>query len=466
MGRIVAVALAAMLTACTPIWPIPGRPSPVPGPPGPGRPAPRAPENVAFVYHPFSEMRTRLHLIGRPRDIVWAQFPSQEPDPPAVAWSHRIGARAFAYAQFTWFPETDQAGVGPWMGMTVEDRLRWRLCDAKGRPLSDADDGDGLQHPGRRWWYLDANERGLVEAMVAHAARFRAVGYDGLWVDVTGRGFNGPFAGVRSGCTETPVQRGVDAASALVQLLRTIRGRTGLRIAINFNGIPGDPLARLDPRTRQPVRDLAPVVDWALHENGAHPKEVPIGSTHPAIRALLPTFDRLAWRAHDVAQHYPGQGRVVVMAKPRLPLGSTPAELLARRRQERYLWALGKLYGGPVVVNTGWDFCAGFPRAVNCNRTGLAPDLVNLRLGRPLDRTPTPLRCTGPSCLWVRRFEFGMVAVSAYGTPPRAAVVPLGVPGCRRVAAHGGGRVEGGRCVTFLTVRTGDPEWGHIYLYR
>ena len=87
-------------------------------------------------------------------------------------------------------------------------------------------------------------------------------------------------------------------------------------------------------------------------------------------------------------------------------------------------------------------------------------------IGRPLDPAPTPLRCTGPSCLWVRRFEAGMVVVSAYGTPPRSVAVPLGVPGCRRVTAHGVGPVEGGRCVTSLTVHTGAPEWGHIYLYR
>jgi hypothetical protein len=154
------------------------------------------------------------------------------------------------------------------------------------------------------------------------------------------------------------------------------------------------------------------------------------------------------------------------MAKPRLPFGRTPAERLARSRQERYLWVLGKLYGGPVVVNTGWDFCAGFPRATNCNRTGLAPDLVNLRLGRALDPRPTPVRCHGASCLWVRRYERGMVAVAAWGSDPRAARVPLGVGGCRRVVEHGGGVQAGGQCVTEVTVGTGAPVWGRVLVYR
>ncbi len=428
-------------------------------------PGPAARENVAFVYHSFASMRDRLHLIGRPRDVVWAQFPSQEPDPDAAAWTRRMGARPFAYAQFTWFPERDQPGLEHWMGMTVDERMRWRLCDEQGRPLGDADDGDGLQHPGRTWWYADANERGFVRAMVAHAARFAAAGYAGLWVDVTGRAFNGHFAGVRSGCTDDPVVPGRDNATALVSLLRTVRTRTGLAVAINSNGIPGDPLGRLDPRTRRPVRDLHGVVAWALHENGAHPRENTPGATHPEVARILPPFDRLAWRAHDLAPHN-GDGRVVVMAKPRLPLGRTPAERLARSRQERYLWALGKLYGGPVVVNTGWDFCAGFPRATNCNRTGLAPDLVNLRLGRTLDARPMPLRCQGASCMWVRRYEHGLVAVSAWGTAPRIATVPLGTVGCRRVVEHGGGVQADGRCVTSLTVGTGSPVWGRIFLYR
>ena len=41
--------------------------------------------------------------------------------------------------------------------------------------------------------------------------------------------------------------------------------------------------------------------------------------------------------------------------------------------------------------------------------------------------------------MWVRRFQNGMVVVSAYGTPERTATIPLGTPKCRRITAFQGG---------------------------
>ena len=116
------------------------------------------------------------------------------------------------------------------------------------------------------------------------------------------------------------------------------------------------------------------------------------------------------------------------MAKARLPIGHPN-----RLRQEEYVWALAKLSGSPVVLNTGYDFCNTPWGTTDCNRTGLAPALTDLRLGSPIDAAPYPAACNGSSCMWVRRFFKGMVVVSAYGSPTRSARGPARD---REVPAH------------------------------
>ena len=149
--------------------------------------------------------------------------------------------------------------------------------------------------------------------------------------------------------------------------------------------------------------------EWILHEGQGHPKENYQGDA-AWLLPKLPPFDHLANRAVNDARY--GKGQVVQMAKARLPIGHPN-----RLRQEEYVWALAKLSASPVVLNTGYDFCGIGWGTTDCNRTGLSPALTDVRLGTPIDSAPYPAVCNGTSCMWVRRFQQGLVVVSAYGTP-------------------------------------------------
>jgi hypothetical protein len=149
------------------------------------------------------------------------------------------------------------------------------------------------------------------------------------------------------------------------------------------------------------------------------------------------------------------------MAKARLPETSPN-----RAKQDEYVWAIAKLSGQPVTLNAGFDFCGVPAGTTDCNRTGLNNSLTDLTLGNPVDAVPYQARCDPRGCLWVRRFQQGMVVASAYGTPTRSATVPLGVSGCRHVTAFNGGTQGAGKCITTLNVQTGaTSRWGRVYLY-
>jgi hypothetical protein len=417
------------------------------------------PENTTFLYETLADTAAagQLGTVGHPRDLVFGAkntdlVPGSADEP---AYAHSIGARAIKYVQFTWYPTLSNR----WLGTTAAQRAGWAVCDRGTTPLTDATDGDAANtHGPVDWSYADFNERAYVDAVLGWTAQLKALGYDGVFVDAAGRALRGPGWNVASTCTTNPVRRGARSSDAFAALLMAIKGQ-GLQVSAMNIGAPTsvDPFSRSDPAQPGRTRTDLGALDWIVHENAARPTENYVGAVK-AARSYGTPFDTLVARIRDDARY--GRSKVVEMAKARLPLDDPN-----RGRQEQYVWALAKLAGGPVALNAGFDFC-GVPAGTDdCNRTGLSRPLTDVRLGTPVDSAPYAVDCQGASCMWIRRFEKGVVVVSAYGTPRRVTTVPLGTVGCRRVTAFQGGPQAKGACVTAVDVATGTPGWGHIYLY-
>ncbi len=418
------------------------------------------PENVTFLYHSIPETAAagQLPAIGHPRDIVYgttndAIVPGAADEP---AYAHSIGARAFKYAQFTWFPSTTRS----WTGTTAAQRADWALCKNGDTALTDATDGDngGSSHGTVAWDYADANERSFVDAMLAWTGRLKALGYDGVFIDAAGRATRGPFWRIKSTCTADPVVPGIRSSDAWFNLLMSIKAQ-GLKVSAMNIGAPSaaDPFTRQDPNNPKRLKNDVLAFEWILHENAGKPLENYPGRVRSGRARGIPFETLAAWIRTDALN---GRGKVVEMAKARLPLDDPD-----RYRQEEYTWSLAKLAGGPVVLNAGYDFCGVPAGTSDCNRTGLSGPLTDIRLGTPLDASAYPAACNGASCMWVRRFQGGLVAVSAYGSPKRVVTVPTGLASCRRINAFQGGRQAKGACVTSFAVGTGSPRWSHVYLY-
>jgi hypothetical protein len=419
-------------------------------------PAISGPENVTFLYHSLADTAAagRLDSIGHPRDLVFGNTNTATVPGTAdeAAYAHEIGARAFKYVQFSMFPLIYPS----WSGISREQRGEWALCKDSDAALHDHEDGDGTSHGSVPWAYADANEQGYVDAILAWTAQLKALGYDGIFVDVGGRAIRGPYWNLTSTCTDDPVTPGAKSADAWFALLMRIKAQ-GLALGVNMGAPTADPLTRPDPANPAKVKTDVRAFDWILHEGQGHPKENYKGDAAWLV-PKLPPFDHLANRAVNDARL--AKGQVVEMAKARLPIGHPN-----RLRQEEYVWSLAKLSGGPVVLNTGYDFCGVAWGTTDCNRTGFSASLTDLRLGTPIDAAPYAAACNGSSCMWVRRFQQGLVVVSAYGTPKRAAAIPLGTAGCRKVTAFQGGRQAKGLCVSSFRVETSAARWSHIYLY-
>lgn len=419
MRRLIALAVAALaLSACTPN--LVGIPAGGAG--DPTRPS-AAVKNVTFFYQ--DQPASSAQRIGHPRDIVYGAHNNDVTPGSAdqVAFAHSVGSLAYRYVQFTWFP-----AAGPWNGTSDAQRQGMSFCN-----LTDANDGDGIQHPGVEWDYADANERAFVDAMLSWTARIKALGYDGVFVDVGGRSTAGPGSSWVSSCTTQAVTPGARQRDAWYHLLALVKAQ-GLHVAANLGNQNGG----------------SPAIDWVLHEYAAHPLE---NYCTDAVGGR-PTFEQsVAVLAREPAN-------VVEMAKARCPL-SDPH----RRQQEEYVWALAKLSANPVALNAGTDFCGVAPGTTDCNRTGLNGELTDLALGAPIDAGPICLARDAQGCMWTRRFTLGAVVVSAVGAPNRTATLALGVGGCRRVSALDGNNQAGGSCVTSIPVATG-VRASHVYLYH
>ncbi len=382
-------------------------------------------ENATFLYQSITPQA--LTTIGTPKLMVLT-------DTASAAEARATGALAYKYVQFNWFPTT-----GAWNGTTADQRSQWRLCGPSGAPL-----GDGTSSS-RFLWYADFNERGFVNAMLAFALRMKQRGFEGLFIDVSGRALLGPRSKTLSTCTSDPVTPKLRSSDAYVALLRRVKA-LGLRVAINYPSPFDDPLLRPASTGAKTVNDLRPILDFVLHENAASVDLTP--------------FPDLITRLRADAQL--SGGKVVEMAKSQRAPDSP-----GKSDNERSVWALAKLSGQPVVLNTGNDLCDGAGRVPGgCLRMGLAPDLVDLKLGAALDPLPRATDCntrTG-SCAWYRRFESGFVVYDpALDAKVRKVTLALtGDGSCRQVNEVRGRNITNGKCVRSLAVSVA-PGQGRIF---
>ncbi len=224
----------------------------------------------------------------------------------------------FRYLQFTWAPVD-----GEWYGTTPTQRAPWY------QPVTDATDGDGLQHTdGRTWQYLDPSRATFQNWAVAYVESIRARGFDGVFIDVGGRALEGP------------ARKPTSYVALLSRIARV------LPIGLNYTA-SGDPL--------HSSSGLALPVSWVLHENA--------------------TAD-LGLIVRDAAAP---NGRIVAMGKSLSAIGSP-----GKATEMTYQWALAKVSGQPVAINTGTDQCGGIGTVGGnngCNRMGQPSELTGTRLG-------------------------------------------------------------------------------------
>ena len=309
--------------------------------------------------------------------------------------------------------------------------------------LTDATDGDGdgAGHGTVAWDYADANERSFVDAMLAWTAPAQGAGLRrrvhrrrrprdprALLADQVD-------VHLRSGR-----RRAIRSSDAWFNLLMRIKAQ-GLKVAAMNIGAPSavDPFVRQDPNNPKRVKSDVAALEWVLHENAGKPLEnYPGKGARPGV-GRDPVRD--ARRRGSGTTRCNGRGKVVEMAKARLPLDDPE-----RYRQEEYTWSLAKLSGGPVVLNAGFDFCG-----VPAGHDGLQPHRALRSADRHQARNPArrgrvpgrvqrrelhvgaPLRARARRRVGVREPEAGR-------DDPDSALAS-----CRRITAFQGGNAGQGR---------------------
>ncbi len=422
-------------------------------------------ENVTFYYQPvpdtFAEATAKF---GRSKLVVVGGQGSDAKEIAAVNLIHQTGAKAYRVMQWVWFRDVSTLQ----QGIDFHAHLgEWSFCRSGATPLTGIADGAQPKV------YGDFNERALHDATVGYIdGVFNRWGYDGIFVDMGGRVLAGnedhDGIGARenwyrtSTCTSDPVVPGATMSDAYVQMLRDARAtKPGAEILLNYGGSPHvAPVMRPDPKSAAcrardwahcpRLDDVWPLVDWVLDE--AASGEFTVG---------------LSWfRANqngDVPAH---GGKTIAMMKTAFGDGKTPD-----RAGAFYAWASAKLFRQPVAMNTGDDFCGGDVSTASwCNRKGTFPELVDIRLGAPLEPEPAALSCEAGSttrCLFMRRYTYGLVLSNMSDVPRAFGGAPTGLAGCRYLndAWAYGAPVQGGACVNAVPPSTVGPRAGLVYRY-
>lgn len=376
-------------------------------------------ENVAFFYQGINR-RTDFSRLGETAVVVTGKA---APD-YAPAMIRKSGAKAYRGFQAYWF-----AGGNSYDGLEIPKRMDWALCLNGATPLVARTDSAG-----NPWYFLDGNERAARDAFDARLRELKAQGWDGIFFD---RGFAAmtglddpanPAWNKVSTCTDDPVTPNATQSDAYVALLSDVR-KAGLEVMVNYGVSPFDAQTPLRPDPHSPgcaphpggpncptLDDVWPVTDFVLDEAIAHIEDVDWDND---FRSNL---------QNEVQAH---AGRRVMGLITNSNLGG---------RQDRdsavFAFARVKLFAIPVGINTGDDNCPGSPPGGLCNRHGVYPELVGLRLGDPVDPAPVSTACESRStvhCLWSRRYANGASVVNVSATPKTNTQFSLGVDGCRYV---------------------------------
>jgi hypothetical protein len=409
-----ATMLAALTVACGP--------DPAPVPPDSINLAARVAPRTAFYYQPIPDVSSLRAAVGAVDLLVVNEQPGAAAEQQAAQTIHSLGAAAYHYANFYWFPN-DRA----YEGIDIRAHPDWAFCTSG----SQGDVGK-VTHTGTSWLYLDTNERAARNAATTYLRSIKNWGYDGVTFD---RGMVSLLGGLDphgvnlsqtvSTCTNDPVSPQRRFADAFVALLGQAKA-IGLKVMLNYGANAFNPSVPLRPSSWcTPVPgcptnpDVWSSVDWVINESGL---AAPDGSDSQWLDE---------WSANRAAENDPAaikNSKVVNLLKE----GGSGA---SQKQRVYFRWASNRLANLPVVVNTGDDHCGGsLAPGVVCMRNGLFPELDSVQLGRPMGTQSQPMDCvTFINCLQVRRYEQGMVLVNLKWTDEYMPGLPLGASSCRTV---------------------------------
>jgi hypothetical protein len=401
-------------------------------------------DNVAFWYQPITAS-TDLGRLGHPRVLV--QFsPSNRAANERLA-VNRIhagtGGAAYRYVQLYYLPVHRRM-----MNISMAGHPDWAFCQTGHLPAYDTSVKTGRE----RWMFVDANNRGVVDAFRAYLLRVKSWGWDGIFLDLAHRAFTEGFWDRTSTCATNPVVPGrvsADAYAALVPLARSL----GLQVMVN-GGAPADPALPMRPDPGNAAcraalwsrcRGLDDVVrnaTWILHEGASNWSDDTAWLAQ--IRALA---------TDEVYSRNAAGARVAAFGVYRGPGVDQPAHVV-------YQWAVMKLYDIPAGFGTGVGRCgvpAQLPIESACNQGAIAPPaLVDARLGPPLDASPAARACAadGWHCVWLRRYQDGLVVVNNTASARTTGPIELTADhSCRTVAdAVTGARRARGACTPTMDV--------------
>ena len=410
--------------------------------------APR--ENVAFFYQGINR-DTDFSRLGQTAVVVTGKAaPAYAPE-----MIHRTGAKAYRGFQAYWFSAGDS-----YDGLEIPKRIDWAFCLQGSTPLVARTDARG-----NAWHFVDGNERGVQDALAARLLTLKAEGWDGIFFDRGYAAMTGlddqanPAWNAVSTCTQDAVVPNLTLSDSYLTLASAVR-KVGLEVMVNYGVSPFDAKTPMRPDPRSPacaphpvpgcptLDDVWPITDWILDEAVAHTEDVEWDND---------------FRSNQQNEVQAKLGRRVMGLITNSNLGG---------RQDRdsavFAFARVKLFAIPVGINTGDDNCPGAPPGGLCNRHGVYPELVGLRLGDPVDPNPVRSGCESAStvhCLWSRRYVNGASIVNVSATTKSLAKFALGVDGCRYVQDLGTQRpLESNRCVSEVALIA--PPWsGHPLAY-
>jgi hypothetical protein len=337
----------------------------------------------------------------------------------------------------------------------------WAFCQSGSTPAYDTSVKSGRVH----WTFVDANDRGVVDAFRAYLLRVKSWGWDGIFLDLAHRAFTQDFWDRSSTCARDPVVPGrasADAYAALVPLARSL----GLQVMVN-GGAPADPAMPMRPDPTDPacragiwsrcrgLHDVTENATWILQEGASNFGDDTAWRT-----------DTQALASDEAYAEHPDGARVAALGVYRGRDAGQAEHIL-------YQWAVMKLYDVPAGFGTGVARCgvpATEPIASACNQGGLAPArLVDTVLGEPLDPAPAAHDCAsdGWHCVWIRRYQDGIVMVNNTPATRNTGQIPLTEDGSCRVPvdAATGAPYEGGACTSGVDVNLG-PFRAQILRYR
>jgi hypothetical protein len=409
-------------------------------------------EGVVFYYETVSA-ETPLSKFGRAAIVITANQGGAQEDKnvrdarerAAVARIHAAGALAYRYLNLYWMP----SGV-EYQGLDIGQRPDLAFCRAGTTPLLGRTTGSSINSV--RWYFLDLNERATRNYLSSVVLSIRDVwGYDGVFVDRGAAALAGGKDATGSDvwdaistCTKDPIAGGRTLADAFVAMIGQAKS-LGLRVIVNYGSSPYDvgsaPALRPDPRDPhcrahkwskcRTLNDVWSKIDYVLDEAPV-PSVSSAGSTE--YREGSWAIDTLQNQANERDATHPG--KVIGLIK-----NANGSSAAARSREVLYQWARVRLYNLKVAINTGDDGCSAAPSGDVCWRYGdIAgdpwPGLASVELGRPVDKAPFRVACAAGStthCIWIRRYEAGMVMLNRSSSTRTSGRVPLALASCRYI---------------------------------